>query len=788
MKNTSLCLGICVLVSFFSCRPAAYDDRALYEAGVSETLAQFRKANYQDVHYELAFHLPESRHEAVMGEVILSFDLSEEQPVIIDFRADSGQIKSLTVNNQTVSYTFAQEHIVIDRNALRKGPNAVFLTFEASDQSLNRRDDYLYTLLVPDRARTLFPCFDQPDLKATYSLRLITPAGWEAVANSPTLNVIEDRATNERFYSFATSEPLSTYLFSFVAGRLRQEQFSRGDRRISIYHRETDPLKVAQCPAIAEEVFEALEWMEKYTAVPYPFAKYDVIILPGFQYGGMEHTGATLYNDRRMFLNAQPTLNERLSRSTLIAHETAHMWFGDYVTMQWFDDVWTKEIFANYFASRIVEPLFPEINHRLNFLCDYFPSAYSEDRTAGTNPIKQPLDNLSNAGLVYGQIIYNKSPIVLDMLVRKIGEEAFRKGIQTYLTTYAYGNARWEDLIAIWDALTTDDLDAWSRYWVHEKGMPVIDSPGDTIPNADGRGYGFYRLTPEQSNACFQRLHTSTDEVEKGAVLIILYENLMNQTVDPLRFRDELLTYIAHEPNSLLYALAIGYLANAQYYYHLPSAPAEQALWTIATTHANPAHRLQALRTYRTVADTPQAIARLYAIWENQQPPQGCALSENDYITLAYTLAIRLPERAEAIGATQRQRISNPDRLAAFDFAYPSVSPHRAVRDSVFASLLQAENRRIEPWASTALAHLNHTLRQEEAVGYIRPALEALTEVQRTGDIFFPTHWLRALLAGHLSAEAREEVEQFFAHHPAYHPMLTCKIRQQSDHLYRFIP
>lgn len=155
---------------------------------------------------------------------------------------------------------------------------------------------------------------------------------------------------NRKQLCFGQTELLSTYLFSFIAGILSRETYERNGRSISVYHRKTDPRKVAQCPDIAAEVFDALEWLEAYTAVPYPFAKYDLVILPGFQYGGMEHTGSTLYNDRRMFLNESATLNERLSRSALIAHETAHMWFGDYVTMEWFDDVWTKEVFANYLS------------------------------------------------------------------------------------------------------------------------------------------------------------------------------------------------------------------------------------------------------------------------------------------------------------------------------------------------------------------------------------------------------------------------------------------------------
>lgn len=174
-------------------------------------------------------------------------------------------------------------------------------------------------------------------------------------------------------------------------------------------------------------------------------------------------------------------MSEQLSRSALIAHETAHMWFGDYVTMQWFDDVWTKEVFANYFASQIVEPLYPGVNHALNFMQDYIPPAYAEDRTAGANPIKQELDNLRTAGLVYGNIIYDKSPVVLEMLIKKMGKESFRKGIQEYLKTYAYGNASWEGLIGILDKYTDDDLSGWSHIWVNEKACLRLPLPSSAI-------------------------------------------------------------------------------------------------------------------------------------------------------------------------------------------------------------------------------------------------------------------------------------------------------------------
>lgn len=820
-------------------------DTVLQEAGVSRELAQFRKEHFGQVRYNLFFSIPETKQEPIKGNAEIQLSLKEKQPIIIDFRGDASQVALVLLNGQPVPYEVKNEHIILPAERSVVGTNKVTVDFIPADQSLNRRDEFLYTLLVPDRARTAFPCFDQPDMKSLFTLTLEVPAEWQAVSNGAIGATDTVSVAGRKIISFNETEPLSTYLFAFTAGKFVRETYNRDGREISVYHRETDPKKVAQCPAIASEVFDALAWLEDYTAVPYPFAKYDLIILPGFQYGGMEHTGATFYTDRRMFLNENPTLNEQLSRSALIAHETAHMWFGDYVTMQWFDDVWTKEVFANYFASQIVTPLYPDVNHALNFMQDYIPPAYSEDRTAGANPIKQDLDNLSNAGLVYGNIIYDKSPVVLEMLIKKMGKDAFRKGIQEYLKTYAYGNATWDGLISILDKYTDDDLATWSHIWVNEKGMPEIaasivgdslvvtqsdpfnrglnwpqelaylivpktghpkeisvslgrnsnsfrkelkmhpDAGSFVIPNIDGKGYGFFRLNEADAQACATFLPTCDNELLRGSLLVTLYENLMNQTLDPAFYMEAMLNYLPQENNSLLFSAALGYIGNCQRLFLTDTEPLEKKLWEIISTSPVPQHRLQAFRLYRSVAESPEAVARLYELWKKEQAPAGCSLSENDYISMSYTLALRLPEQADEIVNIQQSRITNPDRKREYAFISPSVSPRKEVRDSVFTSLLIAENRRVEPWASAALANLNHRSRQEEAVAYIRPALEKMQEVQRTGDIFFPTAWVRALLSGHTSPAAREEVDAFFAAHPDYPPMLANKIRQQADHLYR---
>lgn len=842
-ENIKQLIGVAAIGLLTACGNPA-PDAVLLQPGVSRELAQFRKEHFEGVRYNLFFSIPESREEAVTGTAEITLAVREKQPVIIDFRGEPEQVASVLLNGRKVPYTVKDEHIVIGAKDVANGENRVTVEFTANDQSLNRRDEFLYTLLVPDRARTLFPCFDQPDMKSLFTLSLEVPSSWQAVANGAIEQVDSTSVTGRRRVYFRETEPLSTYLFSFVAGKLTRETYSRDGRDISIYHRETDPKKVAQCPYIASEVFDALEWQEEYTQIPYPFAKYDLIILPGFQFGGMEHTGATLYTDGRMFLNENPTLNERLGRSSLIAHETSHMWFGDFVTMEWFNDVWTKEVFANFYASRMIEPLFPEVNHSLNFMLDYIPAAYSEDRTAGANPVKQQLENMRDAGLMYGNIIYDKSPVILEMLVKKMGKEPFRKGIREYLKTYAYGNATWEGLIGILDTYTDDDLSAWSHVWVNEKGMPeisceagkklyveqsdplgrgllweqdlsflIVHSDGETeevqatfaknerlkfvdlkrqagegsfvIPNADGKGYGFFRLLEKDTKACLAYLPACKDEVLRGSLLITLYENLLNRTISSESYMEAMLDYLPGENNSLLFSAALGYIGNCQRLYPSDPKKLEQVLWRIVTTAEQPQRRLQAFRQYRSIARSPEAVGRLYALWKDGKAPAGCSLSENDYISLSYGLAIQMPDKADEIVATQQARIINPDRKRQYAFISPSVSPRKEVRDSVFASLLVAGNRRVEPWASAALSNLNCQLRQKEAVGYIRPALEVLQEVQRTGDIFFPRDWVRALLSGHTSPEAKKEVDDFFATHPDYPVLLSNKIRQQADHLYR---
>jgi aminopeptidase N len=467
------------------------------ETGIPLELAQDRAQRLSDIRYGLFFHIPEQLEDSIPASLQLTFNLSNRKyDLALDFREENDHLLSVTVNGDRIEPVIREEHIVLPAGKLRKGGNQVDIEFIAGELSLNRSEEYLYTLLVPDRARTLFPCFDQPDLKARFSLQLELPAGWVASGNG-SLALSQDQG-ERKLYGFRESAPIPTYLFAFAAGRFQVQTAERDGRPMTMLYRESDADKAAKN---AEAIFDlhahALQWLEEYTGIPYPFEKFDFVLIPTFQYGGMEHVGNIFYREGSLILDEGATTNQLLGRASLIAHETAHMWFGDLVTMQWFDDVWLKEVFANFMAAKIVNPSFPDINHELRFLLAHQPSAYGEDRSEGAHPIQQPLENLKDAGTLYGRIIYQKAPVVMRQLESLIGEQTFQEGLREYLQTFSFGNAAWDDLIDILDRKSELDLKQWSQVWVKEAGMPVISTEWD---QADGKITTF-RIRQEKTSS-----------------------------------------------------------------------------------------------------------------------------------------------------------------------------------------------------------------------------------------------------------------------------------------------
>jgi aminopeptidase N len=588
--------------------------------GIPLDVAERRAAIIRDLRYEIALTVPKTAAEPVVGHTIIRFTLSDaSKPLVIDFATSRDHIKALDANGAS-AFEFVNGHIVVPAASLKSGANTIRIEFRAGDASLNRNPDFLYALFVPARAHLAIPVFDQPSLKGRWSLTLDVPQGWKAVSNGKALERI---GTKTRF---AETEPLSTYLFSFVAGDFMVETAQRNGREFNMYHRETDAAKVARNKdAVFDLHARAIEYMERYTGIPYAFGKFDFVLIPSFQFGGMEHAGKILYNAPGLLLDESATQNQYLGRASVISHETAHMWFGDLVTMQWFNDVWMKEVFANFMAAKIVNPSFPEVNHELRFLLSHYPSAYEVDRTPGANPIRQPLDNLNEAGSLYGAIIYQKAPVIMRHLEDLMGEETFRDGLREYLKNHAFGNATWTDLIEVLDKRTPRDLKAWSRIWVEEPGRPQItteltvkggrietlafrqsdtwnrkrvwpqqlrvtlgyadraetlnvpldeartvvrdargkSAPLYVLPTGGGWAYGLITLDPTSLAYLSTSLADIKEPLTRGAAWVTLWEAMLERAVAPAALVDLAIKALPRETDEQLTARALGYMRAA---------------------------------------------------------------------------------------------------------------------------------------------------------------------------------------------------------------------------------
>ncbi|MGM9789243.1 MAG: M1 family metallopeptidase [Candidatus Cryptobacteroides sp.] len=759
----------------------------ILDAGVSLRLAQWRSEVVTDVEYDIYF--PITGNNEISACESIAFTMTRKADLVLDFAGGrAGEVK-VSIGSAEIPVRIVNEHVVVPAEYLVKGRNIIDIEFIAGTSALNRREDYVYTLFVPDRARTVFPCFDQPDIKARFALTLDIPERWKAVSNAPLADTSSIICQSKmptpgpepglRRWKFALSDPLPTYLFAFAAGDFEYQYFPQ--YRTGAFYRGKDPAETAQIPEIAREVGFALDWLEDYTAMPYPFAKYDFVVLPGFQFGGMEHSGATFYNDTRLFISANPTPDEKLRRIELIAHETAHMWFGDAVTMKWFNDVWTKEVFANYFAAAITEPLFPDVNHELNFLRTYKAAAMAQDRTEGRTAIRQSLDNMNNAGLVYNNIIYNKAPVMMRKLASMMGEDAFKAGIREYLARFKYGNATWDDLISILSAHTDEDVAGFSRTWVDEPYWPEYQV-ADVGELEEPDTYGFLKLTCTQTDSVLVAGVLPDDPVRRLTLIMNLNENYLRGVIPDLDWINFLCESLSNERDDLIAASIVGYMSEplmrlSMFSDAQGSANVEQCLMEMADNHDIISVRTLLLRLLSKYAASSLVVDELYSIWS---AGNASRLSQPDYMTLAYELAVRFPEDALEIIERQRERLTNPDVRDKFDFISRAVNPSEEYRDSLFASLSDVKARRVEPWTQSVLYYLNHPLRSDYAVKYIDPALELLPEIQRTGDIFFPAGWCSNLLAGHRSEKARIAVRQYLDKHPELNPMLRSKILQAS--------
>jgi aminopeptidase N len=448
--------------------------------GVTRELAQSRASQISDIHYQLSLTLSPEANEIPGREEITLVLTTAADPIILDYR--DGSVSTLTVDGAPAESQSANGHLIIPAHFFIPGKNRIALDFTsgiaASGRAITRfldRDDgaqYIYSLFVPMDASQAFPCFDQPDLKARFDLDVTAPDTWTVVSNTR-IEGAKPAKPGFRLTDFAETQPLPTYLFAFAAGPFRAVP-GEGFRlfvRQSQFDRATQ-----EAPEVLRIARAGVRHMAEYFHRSFPFGKYDFVLIPGFPFGGMEHAGATFLREESVLFRSVPTEGDKIQRAALVLHETAHQWFGDLVTMRWFDDLWLKEGFAQYMAYETLATLYPPDEIWKRFYQSFKPAAYAIDSTQGTTPIHQSIANLKDAKSAYGAIVYSKTPGILRQLSFVIGETAFRDGVRLFLREHEYGNAEWADLIHAYERASGKPLGAWADAWIKQRGMPQVDA------------------------------------------------------------------------------------------------------------------------------------------------------------------------------------------------------------------------------------------------------------------------------------------------------------------------
>ncbi|MFI1940616.1 aminopeptidase N [Streptomyces purpureus] len=369
----------------------------------------------------------------------------------------------------------ALPHLREGRNELKVVADCAYTnTGEGLHRFVDPVDDqaYLYTQFeVPD-ARRVFACFEQPDLKATFQFTVKAPAGWTVISNSPTPQPKDD------LWVFEPTPRISTYITALIVGPYHSVHSSYEKDGQSV------PLGIYCRPSLAEfldadHIFEVtrqgFDWFQEKFAYDYPFAKYDQLFVPEFNAGAMENAGAVTIRDQYVF-RSKVTDAAYERRAETILHELAHMWFGDLVTMEWWNDLWLNESFATFtsVACQASAPGSRWPNAWTTFANSEKTWAYRQDQLPSTHPIMAEINDLEDVQVNFDGITYAKGASVLKQLVAYVGEDEFFRGVQAYFKRHAFGNTRLPDLLGALEETSGRDLKSWSKAWLETAGINIL--------------------------------------------------------------------------------------------------------------------------------------------------------------------------------------------------------------------------------------------------------------------------------------------------------------------------
>ena len=453
--------------------------------------AQQRKALVTVSSYQIALDLT-TGPTTFASTTTVTFSATDGASTFID--AITETVHSITLNGTALDVAVADgTRIALDNLASENVLEVVAdMAYTNTGEGLHRFVDpvddevYLYTQFeVPD-SRRVFAVFEQPDLKATFQFTVTAPSNWQLISNQPTPKPVSAGSTTVATWAFEPTPVLSSYVTALIAGpyAVVRDELTSSDGRViplGIFSRKSlseflDP------EYIFEKTRQGFAYFEEKFQYPYPFTKYDQLFVPEFNAGAMENAGAVTFTEAYVFRSkVTDAIKER--RVVTILHELAHMWFGDLVTMKWWNDLWLNESFAEW-ASTIATAEATEWTEAwTTFQAMEKSWAYRQDQLPSTHPVVATIDDLEDVQVNFDGITYAKGGSVLKQLVAWVGIDAFFAGVAAYFAKHAYGNTELSDLLAELEVTSGRSLGEWSKLWLETAGVntlrPLIETDAD---------------------------------------------------------------------------------------------------------------------------------------------------------------------------------------------------------------------------------------------------------------------------------------------------------------------
>ncbi len=450
---------------------------------LTRTEAQERRAIVETESYDIALDLTKGP-EVFGSRAVIRFRATEGASTFIDLIAR--EVREITLNGRAIdpATAFADARIALtDLAADNELVVDADCLYTNTGEGLHRFVDpvdgevYLYSQFeVPD-SRRVFAVFEQPDLKATFQFTVTAPAAWRVISNSPTPEPIVREGDDKATWAFEPTPRISSYITAIVAGPYESvfsELTSASGRVIplGVYGRKS-LWQHLDADYIFDKTREGFAYYEEKFGVPYPFAKYDQLFVPEFNAGAMENAGAVTFTETYVFRSkVTDAVKER--RVVTILHELAHMWFGDLVTMKWWNDLWLNESFAEW-ASTIATAEATEWTEAwTTFNAMEKTWAYRQDQLPSTHPVVATINDLEDVQVNFDGITYAKGGSVLKQLAAWVGIDAFFAGVGQYFQKHAWGNTELVDLLTELEATSGRDLSTWSRKWLETAGVNTL--------------------------------------------------------------------------------------------------------------------------------------------------------------------------------------------------------------------------------------------------------------------------------------------------------------------------